>query len=171
LIAKVIATGTTREEARSRLVCALGDLDLVIEGGATNTGYLIDVLDAAEFRRGGVDTGWIDRRRREATSPADRDASDALVGAAILAYQRRRRDAGDGRRRAGDARGARRRGTGARIPRSDEGRDHLLRADCGSGRGDPRHEGAARRSRRPARRHRARGRPCDGPRRSGGAAD
>ncbi|TMB39059.1 MAG: ATP-grasp domain-containing protein [Deltaproteobacteria bacterium] len=93
LIAKVIATGTTREEARSRLVCALGDLDLVIEGGATNTGYLIDVLDAAEFRRGGVDTGWIDRRRREATSPADRDASDALVGAAILAYQRRRRDA------------------------------------------------------------------------------
>ncbi|TMB00391.1 MAG: biotin/lipoyl-binding protein, partial [Deltaproteobacteria bacterium] len=93
LIAKVIATGTTREEARSRLVCALRDLDLVIEGGATNTGYLIDVLDSAEFRRGGVDTGWIDRRRREATSQADRDASDALVGAAILAYQRRRRDA------------------------------------------------------------------------------
>ncbi|TMA44731.1 MAG: ATP-grasp domain-containing protein, partial [Deltaproteobacteria bacterium] len=93
LIAKVIATGTTREEARSRLVCALRDLDLAIEGGATNTGYLIDVLDSAEFRRGGVDTGWIDRRRREATSQADRDASDALVGAAILAYQRRRRDA------------------------------------------------------------------------------
>src|SRR5262249_34681339 len=32
LIAKVIAMGATREEARSRLVCALRDLDLVIEG-------------------------------------------------------------------------------------------------------------------------------------------
>jgi len=93
LVAKVIATGATREEARSRLACALRDLDLVIEGGATNTGYLIDVLDSAEFRRGGIDTGWIDRRVRDATAQADRDASDALVGAAILAYQRRRRDA------------------------------------------------------------------------------
>jgi acetyl/propionyl-CoA carboxylase alpha subunit/acetyl-CoA carboxylase carboxyltransferase component len=93
LIAKVIATGATRDEARGRLVAALRDLDLVIEGGATNTGYLIDVLDSAEFRRGGVDTGWIDRRARDAGVEADADTSDALVGAAILAYQRRRRDA------------------------------------------------------------------------------
>ncbi|TMA34076.1 MAG: ATP-grasp domain-containing protein, partial [Deltaproteobacteria bacterium] len=93
LVAKVIATGATREDARSRLVCALGDLDLVIEGGASNTGFLIDVLGSPEFRRGGVDTGWIDRRGRDGTAQVDGDASDALVGAAILAYQRRRRDA------------------------------------------------------------------------------
>jgi acetyl/propionyl-CoA carboxylase alpha subunit/acetyl-CoA carboxylase carboxyltransferase component len=92
LVAKVIASGPTREDARSRLVCALRDLDLVVQGGASNAGYLIEVLDSAEFRHGGVDTGWIDRRRR-AASTADRDASDALVAAAILAYQRRRRDA------------------------------------------------------------------------------
>src|SRR5690606_29688397 len=40
LIAKVIARGDTREEARARLITALRDFDLVIEGGATNKGYL-----------------------------------------------------------------------------------------------------------------------------------
>ena len=93
LVAKVIAAGTTREEARSRLVCALRDLELVIEGGASNTGYLIDLLESPEFRAGGVDTGWVDRRRAGEGAPrpgGDRDAVDALVAAAILAYQRRR---------------------------------------------------------------------------------
>ncbi|MBW2716624.1 MAG: ATP-grasp domain-containing protein, partial [Deltaproteobacteria bacterium] len=36
LIAKLIATGETREEARARLVCALTDFELVVAGGATN---------------------------------------------------------------------------------------------------------------------------------------
>jgi acetyl/propionyl-CoA carboxylase alpha subunit/acetyl-CoA carboxylase carboxyltransferase component len=93
LIAKVIATGTTRDDARGRLVAALREFDLVIEGGATNVGHLLDVLESAEFRRGGVDTGWIDRRGRDRPLGTDPDAADALVGAAILAYQRRRRDA------------------------------------------------------------------------------
>ncbi|HEY2389168.1 MAG TPA: biotin carboxylase N-terminal domain-containing protein [Candidatus Binatia bacterium] len=91
LIAKVIATGATRAEAHSRLAAALADLDLVIEGGATNAAYLAALLQSDELRAGAVDTGWIERRRR-AELRAD-DASDALVGAAILAYQRRRRDA------------------------------------------------------------------------------
>ncbi len=93
LIAKVIATGATREEARSRLVCALRDLDLVIEGGASNAGYLIDLLESADFRVGAVDTEWVDRGFAEGAARHMSDASDALVGAAILAYQRRRRDA------------------------------------------------------------------------------
>jgi acetyl/propionyl-CoA carboxylase alpha subunit/acetyl-CoA carboxylase carboxyltransferase component len=91
LVAKVIATGTSRAEARSRLICALRDLDLVIEGGASNAGFLIDLLDTPAFANGGVDTEWVDRCGRDATVPADGTASDALVGAAILAYQRRRR--------------------------------------------------------------------------------
>src|SRR6185503_3655395 len=41
LIAKVIATGSTREEARARLAAALTDFDLVVAGGATNKGHLI----------------------------------------------------------------------------------------------------------------------------------
>jgi acetyl/propionyl-CoA carboxylase alpha subunit/acetyl-CoA carboxylase carboxyltransferase component len=89
LIAKVIATGDTREEARARLACALRDLDVVIEGGATNKGFLIDVLDSAEFRTGGVDTGWLDRRGNSGGSRVT-FAVEALLAASIIAYQRAR---------------------------------------------------------------------------------
>ncbi|MFN8543973.1 MAG: biotin carboxylase N-terminal domain-containing protein [Candidatus Binatia bacterium] len=92
LIVKLIACGESREEARSRLVCALRDLDLVIEGGASNAGYLVDLLESGEFRAGGVDTGWVDRGGVGGVA-VDDAASDALVAAAVLAYQRRRRDA------------------------------------------------------------------------------
>src|SRR5262249_28200692 len=61
LIAKVIASGETRDEARARLVSALRDFDLVVEGGATNKGYLIELLETDALRAGGVDTGWLDR--------------------------------------------------------------------------------------------------------------
>lgn len=91
LVAKVIATGDTREEARARLACALRDMELVVAGGATNKGVLLEVLDSEPFRAGGVDTGWLDRF---VAAPRRRDdlAAQALVGAAILTYQRRRLD-------------------------------------------------------------------------------
>ena len=86
LIAKVIATGADREEARARLAAALGDFDLVVEGGATNKGWLAEILDHADYRKGGVDTTWLDRfalaRERD-----DELAVPALVAAGILAYQ------------------------------------------------------------------------------------
>jgi acetyl/propionyl-CoA carboxylase alpha subunit/acetyl-CoA carboxylase carboxyltransferase component len=94
LVTKVIAVGRDRDDARARLVCVLQDMELVIEGGATNRGYLLELLDSQAFRAGAVDTGWLDRRGRErhATPDADEDplAQDSLVVAAILAYQRRR---------------------------------------------------------------------------------
>jgi len=86
LVAKVIATGDHREEARARLRCALADLDLVIAGGATNKGFLLEILDSKEFRAGGVDTAWLDRFT--ATAAGEREYSvEALVAAAILSYQ------------------------------------------------------------------------------------
>lgn len=90
LIAKVIATGSTREEARARLSVALKDFELVVQGGATNKGYLLEVLEADAYRAGSVDTGWLDRWNDERVGlPAARAdlAPDALVAAAILAYQ------------------------------------------------------------------------------------
>lgn len=92
LIAKVIASGDTRDEARARLVAALRDLDLVVEGGATNKGYLIELLESDALRAGGVDTGWLDRRGTRGAQPTAW-ASEALLAAAVLAYQRRRRHA------------------------------------------------------------------------------
>jgi len=89
LIVKVIASGETREEARARLVCALSEFDLVIEGGATNKGYLAEILDHPEFRSGDVDTGWLDRFAASRTREGDH-AVDALIAAGILSYQRAR---------------------------------------------------------------------------------
>jgi acetyl/propionyl-CoA carboxylase alpha subunit/acetyl-CoA carboxylase carboxyltransferase component len=89
LIAKVIASGRNREEARARLACALLDFDLVIEGGATNKGFLLDVLDALDFREGGVDTEWLDRFCAD-RGPEREYGVEALVVAAILSYQNTR---------------------------------------------------------------------------------
>jgi acetyl/propionyl-CoA carboxylase alpha subunit/acetyl-CoA carboxylase carboxyltransferase component len=86
LIAKVLARGSTREQARSRLSTALRDFDLVISGGATNRGYLLEVLDAPEYRQGGVDTLWLDRWNAQRLGHAEH-AAEALVLAAILAYR------------------------------------------------------------------------------------
>ncbi len=88
LVAKVIATGQTREEARARLAAALLDFDLVIEGGTTNKGYLLEILEHPDFRAGGVDTTWLDRL---GAARGEREhAGPALLAAGILAYQRNR---------------------------------------------------------------------------------
>ena len=92
LIAKVIATGRTREEARARLVYELRDFELVVAGGATNKSFLIDVLESDDFRRARIDTGWLDRRGRERRAAAP-FAAQALAAAAILLYQAQRRTA------------------------------------------------------------------------------
>jgi acetyl/propionyl-CoA carboxylase alpha subunit/acetyl-CoA carboxylase carboxyltransferase component len=98
LIAKVIATGDDREEARARLECALRDFELVIEGGASNKGYLIELLGADAYRSGPVDTTWLDRWNadRETNRRSDpAEVQDALVAAAVVAYQQSRQQARD----------------------------------------------------------------------------
>lgn len=89
LLAKVIARGSTRAEAIARVAGALREFEVVIAGGATNRGFLLDVLDSREFRAGCVDTGFVDTR---AQLPPERrpNANEALAAAAILAYQRQR---------------------------------------------------------------------------------
>jgi acetyl/propionyl-CoA carboxylase alpha subunit/acetyl-CoA carboxylase carboxyltransferase component len=89
LIAKVIAVGRNREEARARLAAALADFDLVIEGGATNKGWLAEVIEHPDYRKGGVDTTWLDRWNA-ARERDDRLAMPALVAASIVSYQRNR---------------------------------------------------------------------------------
>ncbi len=93
LIGKVIAVGADRSQAIARLTCALRDLELVVANGATNKGYLLDILASDDFRRGGVDTRWLDRWSAARPSIVDSHpllARDALVAAAILSYQRTR---------------------------------------------------------------------------------
>ena len=92
LIAKVIATGETRDEARARLAAALVDFELVVEGGATNKGYPDrSARDRATSATAQVDTEWLDRDARAARRVRARFAVPALCAAAVLSYQRHAR--------------------------------------------------------------------------------
>ena len=51
----------TRDEAIARLRRAVADTMVVIEEGATNQGFLLELLGRPELRAGEVDTGWLDR--------------------------------------------------------------------------------------------------------------
>ena len=63
MIAKVIAHGSTRLEARQRLVAALHDFHVL--GVQTNIAYLIDVLNSDGFISGDIDTGYLGREFSE----------------------------------------------------------------------------------------------------------
>jgi acetyl/propionyl-CoA carboxylase alpha subunit len=69
LLAKVIATAPTREQAIGKLITALEDLHIL--GVATNIGFLIDVLNHPEFVKGDIDTGFIGRNFFEWSAPEE----------------------------------------------------------------------------------------------------
>ncbi|MBD8870180.1 ATP-binding protein [Nocardioides donggukensis] len=91
MIAKVIAVGKDREEALARLRRAMAETTVVIDGGATNKSFILDLLDQPEVVSGGgtgwADTGWIDRVRAEGRLVSQAHSGVALVAAAIEAYE------------------------------------------------------------------------------------
>ena len=85
MIAKVISHGTTREQARQRLIAALEDFHVL--GVKTNVAYLIDVLRSECFATGHIDTGFLGREFSEWTpSPAPSELG-SLAKMAITAVQ------------------------------------------------------------------------------------
>jgi acetyl/propionyl-CoA carboxylase alpha subunit len=98
MLAKVIARGRDREEARRRLVAALSEMAIL--GVTTNVSYLKRVLSMPQVARGEMDTGFLEREAIPAPPPPD----DEIFAAAALAFAR-----GDG----GTAPG---RGTAASFP-------------------------------------------------------
>jgi len=82
MIAKVIARGATRDEARERLARALDET--VALGLATNKAFLATVLRDEEFAAQGATTDFLPRhfRRIEAAPP---DATTLAIAAALLA--------------------------------------------------------------------------------------
>lgn len=79
MIAKIIASGTTRDEARRRLRRAIAQTTVVIDGGVSNKSFLLDLLDTPEFAEGSITTNWLDLRLAEGgPESADPDASDAV---------------------------------------------------------------------------------------------
>ena len=93
MLAKVVARGRTREEARLRLVDALSRM--VVLGVATNVSWLRRLLGTQEFVKGDLDTSLL--ARLEVPSPPEPSAE-------VLAAAGRALAGGDGRAAAAPAR-------------------------------------------------------------------
>ncbi len=87
MIAKIIAYGHDRDEALGRLRRAMADTTVIIEGGATNKSFVLELLDQPEVIAASADTGWIDRVRGEGRLVSNRHSAVALAAAAIEAYE------------------------------------------------------------------------------------
>jgi 3-methylcrotonyl-CoA carboxylase alpha subunit len=79
MIAKLIAHGDTRDEARELLADALDEA--VIWPVRTNAGFLVEALDHPDFAAGRIDTGLI-AREGEALMPPAHPSEEALIEAA-----------------------------------------------------------------------------------------
>src|SRR5437764_4113934 len=86
MIAKVIAWGQDRAEARARLSRAIRQTSTVIKGGTTSKAFLLDLLDRPEFVRGEIDTTWLDTMMAEGYAPPLR-VDVALLATAFEAYE------------------------------------------------------------------------------------
>ena len=90
MIAKIIAYGRTRAEALARLRRAMAETTVVIEGGATNKSFILDLLEQSEVidgEAGWADTAWIDRVRAEGRLVVHEHSGIAVVAAGIEAYE------------------------------------------------------------------------------------
>jgi acetyl/propionyl-CoA carboxylase alpha subunit/acetyl-CoA carboxylase carboxyltransferase component len=91
MIAKIIAHGRDRAEALGRLRRAMAQTTVIIEGGATNKSFVLDLLDQPEVIDARADTGWIDRVRGEGRLVTHQHSAVALAAAAIEAYDEQER--------------------------------------------------------------------------------
>jgi geranyl-CoA carboxylase alpha subunit len=84
MVAKVIAHGTDREDARRKLVGALTELRLL--GIPTNKAFLLDVLDHPDFVSGAYDTSFVPTHypKERLARAAVPEPSEVLVAAAAL---------------------------------------------------------------------------------------
>ncbi|HTR94696.1 MAG TPA: biotin carboxylase N-terminal domain-containing protein [Trebonia sp.] len=87
MIAKIIAYGRDRDEALGRLRRAMAETTVLIDGGATNKSFVLDLLEQPEVIDASADTGWIDRVRAQGRLTAHKHSGVALAAAAIEAYE------------------------------------------------------------------------------------
>jgi len=85
MIAKIMAYGPTREEARAKLVKALKDT--AIFGVKTNRSFLIDALEREAFVKGDATTAFISENFNESNLIEAPLSTDAAAIAAVLQYE------------------------------------------------------------------------------------
>ena len=89
MIAKIIAYGPTRDEALARLRRAMTETTVVIEGGACNKSFVLDLLaqpEVVDGTGGWADTSWIDRVRGQGRLVTQEHSGIAVVAAAVEAH-------------------------------------------------------------------------------------
>jgi acetyl/propionyl-CoA carboxylase alpha subunit len=84
MIAALAAWGRDRGEARARLVRALGETTVVIRGGATSKGVLLELLTGPDVRSGRPPPGLLEEIDGRA---ATRGAQVGLLVAAVSSYE------------------------------------------------------------------------------------
>lgn len=82
MIAKVIAHGADRNEARGRLICALEQTAAF--GVTTNQGFLISCLRHPSFARSEATTSFIGKHRDELLAVREDDKAEAALAALLL---------------------------------------------------------------------------------------
>jgi acetyl-CoA/propionyl-CoA carboxylase biotin carboxyl carrier protein len=82
MLAKVIAWGADREEARRRLVRALGETAVL--GVTTNIGFLTDLLGEADVVAGDLDTELVERALPRLIADAEEEDKVAAMAAGAL---------------------------------------------------------------------------------------
>ena len=95
MLAKLIAWGENREEARQRLLAMLGET--LVGGFKTNLAFLQRIVAHPAFAAAELDTGFIERHQAQLLPPAQ-ELSDAFwqqAGAALLATDSDRQRADD----------------------------------------------------------------------------
>jgi geranyl-CoA carboxylase alpha subunit len=82
MIAKLVSHGTTRDEARAKLICGLEST--IAFGVPTNQAFLISCLRHPAFARGEATTGFIGAHRDQLLATGGDTASDVTLAALLL---------------------------------------------------------------------------------------
>jgi geranyl-CoA carboxylase alpha subunit len=82
MIAKIISHGATRDEARSKLICGLEQVEAF--GVTTNQGFLISCLRHPAFAKGEATTAFIGNHRGELLAPRADEGRDAALASLLL---------------------------------------------------------------------------------------
>ncbi len=86
MVAKIMAWGSDRAEARGRLVHALEETVVSIEGGATNKSFLLHLLGLEEVISGSAHTSWLDSYTAEGRHLVSDHAGVAVLVTGAEAY-------------------------------------------------------------------------------------
>lgn len=89
MVAKIIAFGSTRIEALSRLHRVIKASAIVIENGTTNKSFLLSLLNHEKMRNNSITTGWLDSLMEAGIKVNPHFKAQALIVGCIELFNRR----------------------------------------------------------------------------------